>query len=461
MTTNCVEAAKPGFGGACETAASVFVFFPLPATGAGVSYSCTSILRNFGGVQNIDLFTPYGSKSAKDPFRLRQTLPPALRLLPTRRARGLAFRVMRQFATGHNEKKLLEATNNAVSAQQPAVAYVWPDSSLDMLRQLRDSGVPVVREMINCHRGVAKRILDAEYKRLGLEPSHSISAESVDREVEALDSCDYVFCSNNCCEQSVVDFGVPKSKVRPTSFGWEPARFKGEARALDAVDGPTFLFVGLVCIRKGAHLILRYWAASGIRGRLVLVGKVEPAIKDICAEYLRRDDVIMVKYTHDIGQFYRSADVFVFPTLEEGGPQVVNEAAGCGVPVITTAMGAARVANGATGFVLDPLDETGWIEALRTLAEDAELRRRMGVEAHRRAMSVTWEEVGGTRGRVFDEIVGKLGIGQDSQAHPGPTNLKHSIPRSGKNPKILRIDDAEVVGEQIAKFCPAFGDVLA
>jgi len=70
-------------------------------------------------------------------------------------------------------------------------------------------------------------------------------------------------------------------------------------------------------------------------------------------------------------------------------------------------MGAARVANGATGFVLDPLDEAGWIEALRTLADDAELRRRMGAEAHRRAMSVTWGKVGRARGRVFEEIIGK------------------------------------------------------
>jgi glycosyltransferase involved in cell wall biosynthesis len=418
MTTSNVKGAEPISERIRETTASVFVSLPQPSTGVGVSYSCMSILRNLGDFRDIDVFTPYGSKRVEDPFRLKETFPRALRLFPSRKARGLAFRVAPQLATGYNEMKLLEAAENAVSMQQPALVYIWPDSSVDMLRRLRDLGVPIVREMINCHRGVAKRILDAEYKRIGLEPRHSISAESVDREVEALDYCDYVFCSNDCSEQSVVDFGVPESKVRPASFGWEPARFKGDSRALDAFDGPTFLFVGLVCVRKGAHLILRYWAASGIRGRLVFVGKVEPAIKDICAEYLRRDDVIMVRYTRDVGQFYRSADVFVFPTLEEGGPQVVNEAAGCGVPVITTPMGAARVANGATGFVLDPLDEAGWIEALRTLADDAELRRRMGAEAHRRAMSVTWGKVGRARGRVFEEIIGKSQLDGIPRTHP-------------------------------------------
>jgi len=417
MTTSDVGEARTASGLAREAAASALVFMPQPSTGVGVSYSCMSILRNLGTFLDIDMFTPYGSRRANDPFRLNQTLPLALRLLPVPKARGLAFRVNRKFGADHTEGKLLSAAKEAVSTRRPALAYIWPDASAHLLRRLRDAGVPVVREMINCHRGVAKRILDAEYRRLGLQPRHSISTESVDREIEALESCDYVFCSNKRAEQSVVDFGVPQSKVRPVSFGWEPARFKDDARALAPIDGPTFLFVGLVCIRKGAHLLLRYWAASGIRGRLVLVGNIEPTIKEVCAEYLRRDDVLVVKYTRDIGQFYRSADVFVFPTLEEGGPQVVNEAAGCGVPVITTSMGAARVANGATGFVLDPLDEAGWIEALRTLAEDADLRRRMGAEAHRRAMSVTWREVGQARGRVFDEIAGKARTGRDSRRH--------------------------------------------
>ena len=35
------------------------------------------------------------------------------------------------------------------------------------------------------------------------------------------------------------------------------------------------------------------------------------------------------------------------------------------------------------------------------------------------------------------------------------------VPGSRQNPKLLRIDDAEVVGDRIAKFWPASGDVFA
>ena len=344
---------------------------------------------------HVEVITPYGFDREGDRYRVTRTLPAPLRLLP--------FRMVRSVAVRRNEARVLEEARQAALGGK-AVAYVWPDPSLSLLRQLNDAGVPIVREMINCHRGTAKAILDAEYRRLGLAPQHLISSESVDSETEALEYCSDIFCSNSFAERSLIDNGAPESKVRPVSFGWDPDRFRGHSRALEPIDGPTFVFVGSICVRKGAHLILRYWAASGIKGRLVMVGNVEPAIEQVCSEYLRRDDVLVIKYTRDIAPYYRSADVFVFPSLEEGGPQVTYEAAGCRLPLITSPMGAGRVADASTGYVLDPFDQSGWAEAMQSLAEDAELRRRMGSAAQQRALQFTWMEVGEARGRVCRQI---------------------------------------------------------
>ncbi|MBV9287271.1 MAG: glycosyltransferase family 4 protein, partial [Hyphomicrobiales bacterium] len=177
------------------------------------------------------------------------------------------------------------------------------------------------------------------------------------------------------------------------------------SRALPDADGTTFLFVGYICVGKGAHLLLQYWAKSGIKGRLVLVGKIEPAIASAYREYLGRPDVKIMEYTRHIAPIYRSADVFVFPSLAEGGPQVTTEAAGCQLPLIASPMGAARTAvHGVTGFVVDSLDERGWIEAMRTLARDPDFRRRAGSAAFQRAQRFTWEQVGAGRESVFCEI---------------------------------------------------------
>jgi glycosyltransferase involved in cell wall biosynthesis len=384
--------------------ADVFVSLPLPSTGVGVSYTCTSILRNLGVPLYVDVFTPYGLKTSGDPFRLNETFPLPLRLLPL--ARGFAYRKAREIVTSRNEAKLVAAVRRKASSSGAPIAYVWSGCSIASLRELRDAGARIVWEMINCSLGTVKAILDTEYRRLGLAPRHGISSEAVEREVEWLQHCDYMLCSNRLSEQSVIDSGVATTRVRPVSFGWEAARFQSGMQALAPIEGVTFLYVGYVCVRKGAHLILRYWAKSGIRGRLVLVGNLEPAIEELCSEYLRRDDVSLLKYKRDIAPYYRSADVFVFPTLEEGGPQVTYEAAGCSLPIVTTPMGAGRVADDSTGFVLDPIDETKWIEAMRALAEDVELRSRMGSSARRRATAFTWEEVGRARGAIFAEIAG-------------------------------------------------------
>ena len=131
---------------------------------------------------------------------------------------------------------------------------------------------------------------------------------------------------------------------------------------------------------------------------------MEPAIATLCADELRREDVTVIKYTRDIGPFYRSADVFAFPSLEEGGPQVTYEAAGCGLPLLTSPMGAARIGiHGSTGLVVDPRDEGQWIEAMQELARDPDLRHRMGQAARQRAQDFTWPKVAAdSRDRVLE-----------------------------------------------------------
>jgi glycosyltransferase involved in cell wall biosynthesis len=192
--------------------------------------------------------------------------------------------------------------------------------------------------------------------------------------------------------------GVPKRKILETSYGWDPMRLLGKPPLLPPSAGITALFVGAICVRKGAHLLLDYWAKSGVKGRLVLAGEMEPTIREKCASLLAREDVIIFDYFRDVGALYRSADVFIFPSLEEGSPLVMYEACGSGLPVITTEMGAGRlVRHGHEGFVLDPYDGSRWIGAIRRLADDVELRRTMSNAATERAERFIWSEVADQR----------------------------------------------------------------
>lgn len=70
----------------------------------------------------------------------------------------------------------------------------------------------------------------------------------------------------------------------------------------------------------------------------------------------------------------------------EGMPTVILEAMACGLPVVATDVGAVAelVVDGDTGYVVPPLDDPRFAEALGWLAADADLRARMGAAGRTR-----------------------------------------------------------------------------
>jgi glycosyltransferase involved in cell wall biosynthesis len=104
----------------------------------------------------------------------------------------------------------------------------------------------------------------------------------------------------------------------------------------------------------------------------------------------------------DLPKIYRSADVFVFPSLLEGMPLVVLEAMASGLPVITTPNGPGDlVRDGVDGFVVPIRDVDAIVEKLEYLRAHPEERLRMGQNARERAKMFTWEHY---RTKVADFI---------------------------------------------------------
>ena len=96
----------------------------------------------------------------------------------------------------------------------------------------------------------------------------------------------------------------------------------------------------------------------------------------------------------DLAAVYGAADVFAMCCRErwagleaEGFGIVFLEAAACGTPAVAGRSGGAweAVEDGATGFVVDPLDAGAVAGALERLLADPDLRRTMGAAARARA----------------------------------------------------------------------------
>lgn len=276
--------------------------------------------------------------------------------------------------------------------------YCFPDISLRTLRRIKQRGRVIFLEMLNCIPSKTRRILEPEYHRLAAQPANPFDRWSIEPPRAAAELADFIFCPSPEVAQSLVETGVPAGKLIAATFGWSPARFPAAVARREAVEEVTVLFAGDICVRKGAHLLLRMWQGAGIKGRLILCGTIEPAIAKAVPQLLRQPGVVHVPYQSDIGPMYTAADIFAFPSLEEGGPLVTYEAMAHGLPVLASPMAAgAVVRNAVDGLVIPPHDTEAWIAALRMLAGSADLRARYGTAGKIRADEFTWKKVAARR----------------------------------------------------------------
>lgn len=281
--------------------------------------------------------------------------------------------------------------------------YLWAGLSLGVFKQFHRRGSTIIVERTNCHQATARRILDEAYTRLGLRPAHGISEESITAENRKLELADAVFCPSPKVYSSMLENGVDPDKLLLTSYGWEPDRFTGMVTSPRGNGKPVFLFVGSLCVRKGVPLLLTAWDKAAIDGTLILCGEMEEEISQNFGRYFRRDDVVHVPYTGDIGKYYEMADVFVFPSLEEGGPMVTYEAMAHGAVPLVSEMGAGSIVQNRKNGLIVPHEVEAWVIAMMAVSQNVPKRVELGRAARARALEFTWQKVAKSRGEQLSE----------------------------------------------------------
>jgi len=109
----------------------------------------------------------------------------------------------------------------------------------------------------------------------------------------------------------------------------------------------------------------------------------------------------------ELGREMRNADVFLFPSELEGHPQVLLQAAGCGLPVIAMdSYHPDAVVNGQTGFLVSSEEELA--EKLDRLLKDASLRAAMAKASIEHASRFDWDRAAAEWARAFENVAGKI-----------------------------------------------------
>lgn len=142
------------------------------------------------------------------------------------------------------------------------------------------------------------------------------------------------------------------------------------------------LFAGAASLGKGIQYFAR---AAG------LLSSTHPAYEFLVAgrvtERIRNHP--QCKYIKFLGflsrekldEEYRSADVFVLPTLSEGSAGVIYEALAFGVPVVTTASAGSVITNGVEGYIVPERDPVALAAAIERIVRERSLRAAMAKAA--------------------------------------------------------------------------------
>jgi len=176
--------------------------------------------------------------------------------------------------------------------------------------------------------------------------------------------------------------------------GWED-RVKGWTRETAraglgvAPSDVVALIVGTVCERKGQHdlvnALARVRPELARRLRCFIVGDRPSGYSRQLADLVTGLDpalaarVRVIPETESVGQYYRSADVFICTSRVESFPRVTLEAMASGLPIVSTPVFglSEQLADGINAVFYPPGDVAALAVALERIVEDPDSRAAM------------------------------------------------------------------------------------
>jgi glycosyltransferase involved in cell wall biosynthesis len=140
--------------------------------------------------------------------------------------------------------------------------------------------------------------------------------------------------------------------------------------------------------RKGLRYFLEMaarLAPAAPEARFLIVGDgvLRPMLEQRATELGIRDRVTFTGWRTDIPRVLAGIDIFVMPSLFEGGPTTVLEAMAMAKPVVASNVGMVPevIDHGRSGLIVAPGDAVAMAQAVSTLLWDETLRMQMGQNA--------------------------------------------------------------------------------
>ena len=208
-----------------------------------------------------------------------------------------------------------------------------------------------------------------------------------------------------------VEHGVDPKKLLRAAYGANLELFqpKPELR----IDQPfRVICPSGINLRKGARVMAEAWRKLNWQdAELVWIGEVTAETAHLFQTPLPGLRLERARPHRELAELYRSCDVFVLPSFEEGLARVMVEAAACGLPLIVTPNTGAEdffTPGAPEGWLIPVNDIDALCDALTAARANREKTFSLGRRAVARAQTgFSWDDYGQRVLANYRKVLGK------------------------------------------------------
>lgn len=183
-----------------------------------------------------------------------------------------------------------------------------------------------------------------------------------------------------------------KNIVYVPGIGVDVTKFQSAGESSESIrqelgiSNETMLFVsvGELSHRKNHSVIIKALSQVNKDFYYIIVGQgeLEQELKNMISSLGLNDRVSLLGYRTDISQILHAADVFLFPSLQEGLPVALMEAMACGLPCIVSEIrGNTDLVDSTVGELIHNNTVDEWNESINTLNMESLSEKRKAVLA--------------------------------------------------------------------------------
>lgn len=290
----------------------------------------------------------------------------------------------------------------------------WTNYFFKSFLDIKISGATIIAESGSSHIQEQEHLLKQEYDLYGLkiDPINSDTAEKMQREYAY---SDYIMTLSNFSRQSFLKRGFAPTKVLQVTCGFDVEHFL-QARQSSSLQPHKFrvLYVGLLCLRKGIHYLLKAWEKLNLpenEAELVLVGVMQSDLRSILQRLPIKKNVIFHNAVNrnTLAKLYQTSSVFVLPSIEDGFGMVMGEAMASQIPVICTQStgGPEIIENNKHGFIVEPRNVDALAEKILWCFQNQSTTKEMGILSQQQIQNFTWNKYGEDVFNIYQNILEK------------------------------------------------------